>query len=501
MAVLAFHDTAKTLGIIVLSMVTLPLSFTVTTLLFVVHLVIGYLSRHASEQQHPRKTILVTGVGMTKGLTLARAFYHQGHRVLGADFEDDLVPSSGRQSRSLSSFHSLRKPSSKSLSSSYTNQLVDLVTRERVDLWVSCSGVATAAEDGAAAEQVEKSTSCRCVQLTEKVTVRLHEKNSFIREAVRLGLPVPETHEVAAHQDVLRVLDRSEKGRQFIMKPVGMDDAHRGDMTLLPLVTAAETEKHVLGLPISSANPWIVQQFIPGGREYCTHALVVRGEVRVFTACPSSELLMHYKALPAHSQLFRDMLQFTRDFCARSDESKSMTGHMSFDFMVDEEGAIYAIECNPRVHTAVVLFTQPGEVTRDMVQAYLSVLLMDEKPQADGYQEGAKEVNGHGHVAEIVVPHSHITPRYWIGHDVVELGLLPIVKLVRGNAEEAKVKESMAELWLHIKSWKEGSFEAWDPLPILMLYHVYWPLAVATAWWQGRRWSRLNVSTTKMFMM
>lgn len=510
MAVLALGDTTKTLGIIMLSIFTLPLSLTVTGLLFLAHLIIGYFSRSASKSQlqyeansnssHHQKTILVTGVGMTKGLTLARAFHSQGHRVLGADFEDALVPSSGRQSRSLSSFYSLRKPSSKTLSSSYTAQLVDLVTRENVDLWVSCSGVATAVEDGAAADQIEQSTRCRCVQFNEKITARLHEKNSFIRETVRLGLPVPETHEVAAHEDVQRVFDRSGKGRRFIMKPVGMDDAHRGNMTLLPLATSAETEAHVLGLPISSACPWIVQQFIPGGREYCSHALVIRGEVRVFTACSSSELLMHYEALPAHSQLFRDMLQFTKDFCARSEESKSMTGHLSFDFMVDEQGAIHAIECNPRVHTAVVLFSQPGEVTRDMVRAYLWVLEHGQ-PDNNGSREAVDEVNGQDHVAEIVVPHHQIHPRYWIGHDVVELGLLPIIKLIRGGEEAKKVMKSLAELWLHVRCWKEGSFDARDPLPTLMLYHVYWPLTTAAAWWQGRRWSRINVSTTKMFMI
>ncbi|TLD03448.1 uncharacterized protein PgNI_11505 [Pyricularia grisea] len=500
MAVLTFRDTTKTLGIILLSILTLPFSLTVTSLLFLAHLIIGHYPRQATKFQVQyeadfknipcQKTILVTGVGMTKGLTLARAFHRQGHRVLGADFEDALVPSSGRQSRSLSNFHSLRKPSSKLLSSSYTAQLVDLVTRENVDLWVSCSGVATAAEDGAAADQIEQLTNCRCVQFTEKVTTRLHEKNSFIRETIRLGLRVPETHEVAAHQDVLRVLDRSGRGRRFIMKPVGMDDAHRGNMTLLPLATPAETKKHVLDLPISSATPWIVQQFIPGEREYCTHALIVKGQVKLFTACPSSELLMHYKALPAHSQLFRDMLKFTKDFCAKSEDSKSMTGHLSFDFMADENGALHAIECNPRVHTAVVLFSQPRKVARDMVQAYLSVLEDDES-----------QANVNGHVNEIVLPDPHAAPRYWIGHDVVELGLLPIIKMIRGDAKLSKVKESVTELWLHIKSWKEGSFEAQDPLPTLMLYHVYWPLTVAAAWWHGRRWSRLNVSTTKMFMV
>ena len=141
-----------------------------------------------------------------------------------------------------------------------------------------------------------------------------------------------------------------------------------------------------------------------------------------------------------------------------------MTGHLSFDFMADENGALHAIECNPRVHTAVVLFSQPGNVARDMVRAYLSVLEDDQSP-VNGYQGVTKKVNENAHVDDIVLPDPHATPRYWIGHDVVELGLLPIIKLVRGGEEVKKVMKSLAELWLHVRCWKEGSFDARDPLP------------------------------------
>src|SRR4051794_7853924 len=45
------------------------------------------------------RTILVTGVGMTKGLVLARSFYEAGHKVLGADFEANGSPVCGRASK------------------------------------------------------------------------------------------------------------------------------------------------------------------------------------------------------------------------------------------------------------------------------------------------------------------------------------------------------------------------------------------------------------------
>jgi len=72
-------------------------------------------------------------------------------------------------------------------------------------------------------------------------------------------------------------------------------------MTLLPFPGLDATRAHISQLLISAKNPWLLQEFIPGA-EFCTHALVVWGRVRAFVACPSNELLMHYKALLPQSK-------------------------------------------------------------------------------------------------------------------------------------------------------------------------------------------------------
>ncbi|RYP46901.1 hypothetical protein DL768_006935 [Monosporascus sp. mg162] len=182
-------------------------------------------------------------------------------------------------------------------------------------------GVASAAEDARAKEAIEQRTPCICIQFDVQTTLRLHEKDSFTRETKRLGLPVPETHDVTSADDALRILLKilsSDPDRKFILKLVGIDDVHRGNMTLFPLSSPSDMKARVSRLPISPARPWILQQFIPGGEEYCTHALFLRGVVRCFVACPSAELLMHYEPLPATSALSRAMLEFTRQFVARS---------------------------------------------------------------------------------------------------------------------------------------------------------------------------------------
>ncbi|KAI4121526.1 MAG: hypothetical protein LQ347_006827 [Umbilicaria vellea] len=482
---------AQNVSLILLSLFFLPFSTFILFLSYALQILTpqGALRQRIRRSPNFRPTtILVTGVGMAKGLTIARAFYEAGHDVIGADFEPYGIPVCGRFSRVLSRFYALSKPTPKDGSAYYIQGLLQVVRREKVDLWVSCSGVASAVEDGEAKEVLERRTDCKAIQYDVHTTALLHEKHSFIQHTMRLGLPAPETYDVSSRTAVHKVLN-THQATQYIMKSVGVDDASRGDMTLFPRPTISETYERLAHVDISDSNPWVLQQFIRGD-EYCTHALVIAGHVRAFVACPSSELLMHYEALPSDSALSKAMLKFTEEFAARSGEG--MTGHLSFDFLVDEkttekglERVLYPIECNPRAHTAVVLFK--GQSV-DMAQAYLSAL----PPKSNGALTN-------GVLDRPVVRPQHPAKYYWVGHDLVEFVLLPVLESLRGKMS---VKDVIASCYLfvqHVLFWKDGTYEVWDPLPWFCLYHVYWPGMFLASVFYGRRWSRVNVSTTKMF--
>ncbi|GAB7359249.1 hypothetical protein MBLNU230_g5906t1 [Neophaeotheca triangularis] len=508
------QHAAQNISLILLSFVFLPLD---TFLLFANYCSrLFYTPAAIKHRRHVRspytpyfqpRTILVTGVGMSKGLALARLFYTAGHNVIGADFEPALLPTAcGRTSKALRAFHKLRKPDgSKEGQDWYMQSIANIVKQEKVDLWVSCSGVASAVEDGMAKEMVERTTSCKAVQFDIANTTRLHEKHSFMEHTKSIGLPIPETHTVTSRAAMLKVLeDASAKNKRYIMKYIGTDDAVRGDMTTLPLATPAATKAHISRFTISEARPWILQQYIRGP-EYCTHALVVRGEVKAFVACPSSELLMHYEALPADSGLTMSMLRFTQEHAAAA--GSSFTGHCSFDFLVEMNEAeaalrdpsknvkLYPIECNPRAHTAVVLFNQ----TPEMADAYLSLLEPKRASPADKKNTSQPPTpNG-----TAPLPMFPTAPKkyYWIGHDFIELVLLPLLSLLsRDGPSFREVFESLTTFAEHVLFWCDGTYELWDPLPAWWLYHVYWPVQFAFAAVLGRKWSRVNVSTCKMFM-
>jgi len=302
---------------------------------------------------------------------------------------------------------------------------------------------------------------------------------------------VPETHDVTSRSAVHKVLDYAPKrNKQYIMKSVGMDDAARGNaMQLLPRRTLSQTYTHVSKIDVSRSNPYVLQAFVKG-KEYCTHALVVRGQVEVFVSCPSAELLMHYEALHSESALNQAMLKFTQEFVARS--GGNWIGHLSFDFLVEEratekglEQLLFAIECNPRAHTAVLLFSG---LDLEMAQSYT-------KAAAPAQVNGLKANN-----PSIVIP-KQPAKYYWVGHDLVELVVLPLLQLFMLRLPPRQFLQSAGTFLSHLLFWKDGTFEIWDPLPWYMLYHVYWPGMFLAVIWNRKWWSRINVSTTKMFMV
>ena len=490
-------------ALIALSLLFLPLSTLILILSYAISTVIprnGFRKAIRRSRSFRPKTVLVTGVGMAKGLRIARAFYETGHRVIGADFEPHGVPVAGRVSKAIDIFYRLEKPTDKDGPTAYIQGLLDVALREKVDLWVSCSGVASAVEDGQAKELLDLKTGCKSIQYDVETTGILHEKDSFIRRTEQLGLPVPETHEVKSRAAVHQILHEAQsKKRNYIMKTVGVDDASRSNIrAILPRRTMSQTYNHVSALKISNSSPWVLQQYV-NGEEYCTHAVVVNGEVKLFVACPSSELLMHYKALPENTGLSKAMLNFTGEFARRS--GSGFTGHLSFDFMVEEkatergfEQQILPIECNPRAHTAVVLFDGPkGSI--DMVKAYLSAI----GPVVNG-------LNGSGFVeaqssdaSKVPYAKPRVPGYYWIGHDLVELLLLPLMRLILFQLSLSVFFKNVASFTEHVLLWKDGTYEVWDPLPWWWLYHVYWPGQFLASIFTGQKWSRINVSTTKIF--
>lgn len=297
------------------------------------------------------------------------------------------------------------------------------------------------------------------------------------------------------------------------MSPLG-----RSDLTQLPFESAAKTRAHLTKMPrpISKENPYVLQQFIDGF-EFCTHCHAVDGVMQSFLCCPSSDMLMRYMDCKTNfsQSIAEDAEQWTRDFLERwktslKDQQRnnpsetrniSLTGHFSFDFIVDSNGTLYPIECNPRVHTAIILLSSAN-------------------PQQMALSYFGKKENGLIHPDEIA------KERYsWIFH---ALPLALASYLIPTKGTRSKIHPLLVESSMEIDPFKtsvpaitisppvrsplseiimnyingneiDPMLDFQDPFPFAFQHLTWTWLLVRLVYYYATGWSRLNVSTSRIF--
>lgn len=336
-------------------------------------------------------TVLVTGSRTTKALVLTRAFAKAGHRVVIADEKAWHRWSASVRSRSVHAAYGL--PDAAKQPGRYVEEVARLLVKEDVKLWVPCSSAAaTVADARAAIIARSKGWKGRATIQSNDLAKTLHEKDLFTFLCKELGVsgvpegrPVldPETATAFLHREAEEAEEKGTKKR-YILKAIGYgDDIGRSDVTPLPLRSRQDTYRYLKPRFDSARRrappdqrdspPFVLQRFLPG-REYCTHAYFVPSssssdsgspappELRLFVCCRSSDMLMRYADVRSilESQ-GRDRRAgekaeaWSREFMAKlaekyRREGKSLDGlegHYSFDFMTDDDGELYVIECNP----------------------------------------------------------------------------------------------------------------------------------------------------------
>jgi predicted ATP-grasp superfamily ATP-dependent carboligase len=399
--------------------------------------------RRPNAHDTPRKTVLVSGGKMTKALQLARSFHAAGHRVVLCESRKYWF-TAHRFSRAVDRFHTLPE----STAPDYVDALLDVVKREHVDVYVPvCSPVASLCD---AAAKPRLAEFCDVIHVGPETIRKLDDKYVFAQTAAALGLRVPKTVLVTDPADVLGYDFASEK-RSFILKSIRYDSVRRLDLTQLPCATPEATEAFVRSLPISPANPWVMQEFIPG-KEYCTHGTFRAGELRVHCCCESSAFQVNYR---------NDDQPEIEAWVRRFGEALRLTGQASFDFIrADDDGAFYAIECNPRTHSAITMFYDHPDVAR----AYLG-----------------------GELAHApITPLASSRPTYWLGHEAW--------RIVASLGSPTRIAERLRVL----AEGKDAVLDGRDPLPFLMLYHWHVPLLLLRDLRERRGWIRIDCNIGKL---
>lgn len=381
------------------------------------------------------RTILISGGKMTKALQLARSFHTAGHRVILVESAKYRL-TGHRFSRAVDRFHVVPEPTAPG----YAEALLDIARREGVEVFVPVSSPASSVYESDARRLLDE--VCEVVHLDSEMVRRVDDKSEFSRTAEAIGLRVPDSRRITDARQVEEF--EFPEGRSYILKRVAYNPVGRMDLTRLTRETPEQNAEFARRLHITADDPWILQEFVTG-QEYCTHGTVRNGKLQVYCCCESSAFQINYA--PVDKPEIED---WVRRFVA----ALGLTGQVSFDFIEAADGHVYAIECNPRTHSAITMFYDHP----DVAAAYLE----------DGHP--------------MITPNPGARPTYWLYHEVWRLLTQP------GRRDRIAT----------ILAGKDAIFTRWDPLPFFAVHHVQIPSLLWRNLRRGTGWTRIDFNIGKL---
>ena len=184
-----------------------------------------------------------------------------------------------------------------------------------------------------------------------------------------LGWPIetPPTNIITNHSQLGSEIYKSES---WVFKPAYSRFASR---TLIRPST-----KELQTIQPSIQSPWVAQKFIPG-REYCSFSVLQQGRV-IAHACYHPR----YR-VGRGSGIYFEVAQpeLVDHFISHFGAQTGYTGQVGFDFIENNDGKFFVLECNPRATSGIHLFNnqRPALVNNLIQKNSISILRPNSHPR------------------------------------------------------------------------------------------------------------------------
>lgn len=300
------------------------------------------------------KTILITGARSFVALNLAREFHKIGYEVHVADSSSAYI---SRYSNSVSKFHKYASPKHKF--DDFKIGVKDMIKNIKPDLIIP-----TCEEIFYLAQALSESERDKLFAPSLEILRKLHDKFSFVSLCRDLKINVPETFLLESEEGLENYRDNSNN---FVFKPCF---SRFGSQAIIKPKFKNLSEIH-----LEKSNPWLAQEFIKG-EEFSFYAVARKGNVSALSIYGSSWRISggaSYVFTSSSKKIFDQTFLISQNIASKL----MITGQFSCDFIIDEKGKLWLIECNPRSTSGLCLLVRNGLLAKHIIQNREETLIAD----------------------------------------------------------------------------------------------------------------------------
>lgn len=288
--------------------------------------------------QPVQKRVLITFARSFLALEIARHFHAAGHEVFVAD---SLTRHISKYSNSVKK--SFEIPSPRFDPKGYIDGLIEIIHQEKIDLLIPVY------EEISYISKAAHRFPSECVIFAPKFDLyhALQNKALFQKKLDELGI------ETLKYRLIRNNFDLENHGftTSFALKPCYSRASQK-------VQKIAPENKEAIEIQIDKHNPWIAQEWADG-KKYCTYSICHEGEIYAHGVYPVDYAIdgnscLTFKAIE-HKAIYEWISKFVKQV--------NYNGQIAFDFVESEDKKLFAIECNPRATSGLLLFNDKDSVS------------------------------------------------------------------------------------------------------------------------------------------
>lgn len=278
-----------------------------------------------------KKNILITFGRSFLALEMARHWHKAGHRVFVADSWSQHI---SKYSNVI--VKNFKMPSPRFHTQKYIQTLIHIIKEENIDCLVPIYEEIT---------HISKAvplfpSSCHVFSPSFTLYQTLQNKWLFQQLLQQLGFDVLKSRLIQTQYD----LNHHDFTTPFALKPC-YSRASQHVKKIVP------NQASVPILDIEPHNPWIAQEWAVG-KKFCTYSICREGNICAHGTYPVQYAINGNSCLTFEAITHSHILEWIKELVRRL----HFTGQIAFDFIETEENKLFAIECNPRATSGLLLF-------------------------------------------------------------------------------------------------------------------------------------------------